>query len=192
MPFRKNWIVIFFLISACQTAPKNFVSQSESLILHKPTGVEYPKIIEGWEHLESQTRENLSPEILAELKYISQVSGRDFQPRVEVFFMKGTTTANLQMIENREAKDFQKAQKLNSDLGLKLPSQRKVFMSSYNHQLSQTVEAGGAVIIRETPLISIFAQSAKNPQLVFLITSSQKQKEDQKMAFQFMDDFLLK
>jgi hypothetical protein len=189
---KKLLMLQVLIISACQTVPKNFVVQSDDYILHRPTGVEYPKNIKGWESLDSQIKENLSPEILAEIKYVSQTPGREFSPRVEVFFMKGKSTANLQMIENRESRSFVKSEKIESDLGLNLPSKRKVFMSSYFHQLSQSIESGGATVIRETPLISIFAQSAKNPQLVFLMTSAQKQKEDQKMAFQLMDDFLLK
>lgn len=177
----------------CQTASKNFVESSQQTIIHKPTGIEYPKVIRGWESSETQIVENLSPEILAELTFVHKDTTKEFNPRVSVFFMKGFSAANLQMIENKEAQTFKNSVKIKSDLGANLPRQQKMIMSSYKHSLQQVISAaGGSTLVKEVPLSSYFVQSQKNPQLVFVMTTAQKQQGDQEIVLQLMEEFLAK
>ncbi len=189
-----GWIALslLFLPLGCQTGSKNFVATSDNMITHRPTGIEYPKVIHGWEGSDTQVLENLSPEILAELIFVKKDSSKEYNPRVSVFFMKGLSTANLQMIENKEALSFQKSVKIKSDLGVSLPRHQQLFMSSYKHSLQQTISAGGSTIVKEVPLNSFFVQSKKNPQLVFMMTTAQKQRGDQEIVLQLMDEFLVK
>jgi len=178
--------------TSCQTASKNFVEKDEKTVLHTPTGIQYPKQIMGWEQVDTQVLENITPEILAELIYTQKASGQEFNPKVSVFFMKGQTTANLQVIENKESLNFLGAEKVKSDLNSGIPKKQGLVMSSYRHLLRQTVSTVGATTEKEIPLQSLFIQSRRKPQLVFLMTTAEKRPSDQGSVLKLMEDFLSK
>lgn len=182
---------LLLVICACQSQPKNFV-ESATLIRHVPSGIEYPKKISGWEPIDSLRREKISPEILAELKYYAVGLDREVRPSVSVFFMNGSTTANLKLIENKEVSAFKKAQKIGSDIDVRLPSKRKIFTVSYLHSALISTDAVGVSVRKDIRLRSSFVQTLKNPQLVFLVTTQENRQADEKKALQMMDDFMLK
>lgn len=177
-----------FVFVSCRTVPKNFIQHTQGL-RHLPTALLFPEEVNNWQR-SGEIKENLNPEILAATSYVYMSDAKDFKPQATVYLLKHPSTANVKLIENITLVDLIGSEFVANET-VKLKNKNKINVNIYNHTADIKSTYTHISVNKEIKNQSLFAQSAKKLQVVFLLTINREVAEEKKLALQFVDDFLV-
>jgi hypothetical protein len=177
--------LIAIALCGCITLPSTFVSDGNGLV-HKPTGVKYPKKIADWNLLEGAT-DKVDSEIAATASYqrtsFAKTFNGNFMPYATVYVLSSKNTDGIRMLESRLKKQapravFEGNQKIKTQAGI-------VTASVFGHAAAVSMAPLVAQAINaESWLIQYPGQ-----QFAFWITIDKGQSDERSAPTEFVNRF---
>ncbi len=182
-------LIFEWALCSCTTGSKSFEIQQDQKVF-MPTGTQVPAKIQNWSEIKDSLKENLSPEILASIRYQYQNEKKELAPESVVYFLKSKSTANLKLIENRSLASLQDVSFGKTDF-LKLKSKRKIIYSSYSHHLPVSETSGnGTRTISTQSRETLYATAEAESQLVVAVSYRPETPDEKQIALDFIEKIL--
>lgn len=117
-------VVLIAVLSGCISLPSSFVADGNTLV-HKPTGIRYPKKIANWNLMEGAT-DHVDTDIAATASYqrssFAKAFNGEFRPYATVYVLNSKKADAIKILEERLKKQsphavFQGTQKIKTQMG---------------------------------------------------------------------------
>lgn len=168
---------------SCATKPQFIFENGQRR--HLESGIIVPEKIPGWTETSVDTR--ISQEIVATLNYEREIPPEGLEvPHSAIFLMRGQSTQNLKVVENRLVSMTKDMKFLKTD-SVRLKNKKRVLMSTYLQEFESSDTSGSGVKVRKSgKRMSIFATHLNDSTKVVMSVYNPGSAKEKEHAYEFV------